>query len=272
VVAAIGFLSAGAVCGVKEFHVAGLKEDLDAAVELRRSELAEERDRIEKALNTRLSDEELVSGRLAASRHAEEWQRREAYDIRYAANRREKLMARMARLARWEELPQAPLLRKIAWMAAPTGSRVSVSEGPEGSAVYVKFNMASLAEGEGGADTKHRTIGQLKAEVVNLTARVIKDLYGTCGWTDIGEIRVACTHGVRVVEPGALRNQEAGPVVNQVLYEASVSGETARKHANFKRHKPDAVGRHLRVIRDEFAALTIRSLVWGDGSRWRGGL
>ena len=97
VVAAIGFLSAGAVCGVKEFHVAGLKEDLDAAVELRRSELAEERDRIEKALNTRLSDEELVSGRLAASRHAEEWQRREAYDIRYAANRREKLMARMAR-------------------------------------------------------------------------------------------------------------------------------------------------------------------------------
>lgn len=165
-------------------------------------------------------------------------------------------MARMARLGGSNDLPLAKVVRKIALMAAPEGAAVKVSDGPNGLLVSVTFDMGTVASGESGSSTKHNTIQELKEDVVRITARVVKDLFGSCGWRGIERISVACTHGIQQALGATLHF--SGSVVTELIYQASVSGEAARDHAAFKRYSEEAVALHFRVDHDEFDNLEIR--------------
>lgn len=252
---ALGIISLATLSIVYEYKLSAYEQEIADRLDGRRAEQSAELSALDAKLTAIRSSEEVASGALAATKHQTEWEARKSYDIRYAQGRREKMMARMARLGGSKDLPLAKLVRKIAWMAAPEGAAVQVSEGPTGLLVSVTFDMASMASGESGSSTQHNTIRELKDAVVRITARVVKDLFGSCGWRGIERISVACTHGI---EQGIGRSLIPGPVVTELIYQASVSGDTSSNHTAFKRYSEEDVARHFRVDHDEFGNLEIR--------------
>jgi hypothetical protein len=110
-------------------------------------------------------------------RHKDEWHKRLSYDPQYAISPREQAILKMISISTDKTLPTDQILREVALLAAPHGSKIYISEEWDGYAVNVSFEMALMSSGEFGSFTKHSTVESLREEVIDIIGRVMKDLY-----------------------------------------------------------------------------------------------
>jgi len=187
-------------------------------------------------------DEDLISGKRARERHAEEWNRRCKYDAAFAKTTREKMILEISALSKDKFLPAEELLRRIATLAAPRKATIEIT--PQGNAfrVDVTFDMSVMTSGEEGSRTKHTTIDSLKREVIEIISRISKDMYDHCGQKGIDGIALACTHGVRQTQFGI---SVGGSTVTKVIYKCSFAGSDAKR-------VPDWHGIELHKVEDMF--------------------
>jgi len=182
------------------------------------------------------------SGSAAREAHEKEWNFRVAHDPQFARTALETNLLAMELLGQDETVAAQTALEKVALLASPQGSRVEVTPDQDGYRVRVAFMMSRLSSNEAGAVTKHHTNESLRGEIEELSARVLRDLYGFCGSRGIRSIAVTCNHTMRqtAIPDGAteeeraelLRRAEATP---RRLYRASLDQSHAKAVANWRR-------------------------------------
>lgn len=189
-----------------------------------------------------LEDPQLLSGELAARKHAEEWSRRLAHDSTLASSGVEAVLLQMEKIGHDANVTAQNALEKVATMAAPRGSRVEVVSQGNGFVVRVAFRMSALSSQESGAVTKHHTTDAMRNEIQDLCSRVIRDLFDYCGSRGIEKISVSCNHALKRASlvPGNATDSEKkelmsrAPIVMANLYRASIERKVARVITNWR--------------------------------------
>ncbi len=205
-----------------------------------------------------LANGRLISGELARLRHADEWARRHAHDPAFAQSLLEKTLLEVEKLGKDPALQAEAALRLVAEKVAPPGSRVEVT--PEGGqfAIRVAFKLSSVLPQETGGATRHSTSLEMRRDIEDVTARLIKELFDYCGSRGIARLSVSCNRAVRTRLPGA----ENDSLVMRSLYRASVHAGAASDVSDWRRIPLAKVAAILKVERDLISSL---SLVNSDG-------
>jgi hypothetical protein len=218
--------------------------------EATRQKEAEERSQMQQ-----LADIDLVNGAKARRQHEEEWQQRLTNAPVFAVSRRERIILQIASISNNSNLSPAQVLEQVATLSSPRGAKIHVaSEGGE-LRVQVVFDMSALTSGEQGARTKHYTVKALKAEAVELMARVFRDLYLHCGRRGISDISVACTHGVLIDAGSPALSRTA----TQTIYQCHIPEANARKVDDWGRSPLHRVIDVFDVQTDDFPNLRIQT-------------
>lgn len=158
---------------------------------------------------SRLRDEGWLSGSLARKWHENEWALRAAHDPQLAQTVLETNLLTMERLGQDETVAAKTALEKVARLASPPDSRVEIDPDGDGFRVRVAFMMSRLSKNEAGAVTKHHDLYSMRAEIEELSARVLRDLYDYCGSRGIRSIAVTCDHTLRrTVTPEGTTDEE----------------------------------------------------------------
>jgi len=205
----------------------------------------------------------LISGRKARASHSAEWLKREAHETDLATTAIEKTILEMDRISKEQATSPKEILEKVARLASPKRSDITVTAWQDVWVVRVGFDMAVMTRGEEGSSTKHTTKDDLKREVVEIISRVMKDLYDHCGDRGIHKIEVACKHGVReqVVGPSGFALSDlgfdTGTTVMKEIYRASIPAAAARKVSDWRKVPLHNVSDMLTVDHDEFPYLRI---------------
>ncbi len=148
----------------------------------------------------------------------------------------------MEKLGHDATLAAQAALEKVARLASPLDSRVEITPDGDGFRVRVAFLMSRLSQNEPDGVTKRRATSALRAEIQELSARVIRDLYDYCGSRSIISVSVTCNHTVRETlvpdgatpEERALPWQRAQPVLAR-LYRGSHDQSHARAIVDWRR-------------------------------------
>jgi hypothetical protein len=124
--------------------------------------------------------------------------------------------------------------------------------------------MSRVSQQEAGAVTKHHNTATMRAEVEELSARVLRDLYHYCGSRGISYISVTCNHTLRqtVIPLGATEDERqlllerAAPVPTR-LYRLSLDQAQAHSVADWSQVSLSGIVQRSRVEYDGFPTLTI---------------
>ena len=157
-------------------------------------DLQSELSKMESDVREHSTNQDWLSGAAARQAHDREWAARLAHDSAFARTPLEKNLLAMKRWGADPTLVAQEALEKVALLASPRGSRIEVAGGPDGYQVRVAYMMSQLSENEAGAVTKHHTTQAMRAEIQELSARVMRDLYQSCGSRGIRSIVVSCNH------------------------------------------------------------------------------
>ncbi|MBN8248474.1 MAG: hypothetical protein J0L84_13670 [Verrucomicrobia bacterium] len=250
----------------REFIRASAAEDAALHAEALRQQLADH----ESVHQKRVTDADLVGGHAGTRARNAEWERRVAHDPAFAISALETNLLRMSRLGADPRVSARDALREVGLLAAPPGSRVEVT--PEGDRflVQVAFKMSELTENEAGAVTKHANAESLRREVEEISARVLRELYDSCGTRGIASLQVSCNHAVRqspipdAATPAERREiLSRAPEVMDKLYRMRMDGATAMTIADWRRVSVSELLRRMTVDYDGFDKLTLSQ---GDGS------
>jgi hypothetical protein len=220
------------------------------------------------------SDTDLFSGARARWAHDDEWNRRLAHEKEFARTPLERVIQEMDRVAENANYTPEQVLEKVALLSAPKGSEVRIGSVDDKFTVHVAFKMSATSQGESGAVTKHHSSDSLRREMVEISSRVIRDLYDHCGRKGIGEIRVSCNHAVRraLVPAGASDAEKrrlfaSAPVTWSVLYRASIPEAKATAVSNWRKlplHKVADLLASEDTLQTLFIDSGLRSLQMGD--------
>lgn len=257
-VAALLFLQyAHAQKGLADFRAeeAGARARLATAQMVAARELQEKFDREQKELDTQrrelLADARVISGGAAAERHAEEWQRRQNHDPALAASLLEKTLLEVERLGKDPALNAEAALRKVAELVTPAGSRIEVTHDDKALRVRVAFRLSSVDPQEAGGVTQHNSSAELRKEIEETTARVIKDLFDYCGARGIQRLSVSCN---RAILTGREPSQR---LVMRSLYRAVIDADKAAAVANWRRISLGQVESMMNVEHDVISGVMI---------------
>lgn len=189
-----------------------------------------------------LADQDFIQGKAGARARNAEWERRLAHDPALATTAFETNLLHMSRLGADPRVSAREALSRVALLSAPTGSRAEVVAAGNQFVVRVAFKMSSLATEEAGAVTKHRSKDALRREVEEVSARVLRNLFDSCGTRGIAKIQVSCNHAVRksieLAEATASERREIfsrAPTVMDKLYRMSLEADAARTVADWRR-------------------------------------
>ena len=95
---------------------------------------------------------------------------------------------------------------------------------------------------EAGAVTKHHTVGSMRGEIEQISARVMQELLDYCGRRGIAKLQVSCNHAMRKTltspsmtqaEQRSLRQQRAKTSMDK-LYRVSLDQNQIRKISNWR--------------------------------------
>jgi hypothetical protein len=150
----------------------------------------------ESAWRIPLENPAVVSGELARSNHAREWQKRLAQDPEFAVSALERTLLKMQKVGADPSVAAAQALEDVALLALPPGSRVEVTNALDKFSMRVAFKMSSTTAGEAGAGTKHYAMTAMRSEAEETCAYVIKEIFDYCGARGIARLSVSCNHGV----------------------------------------------------------------------------
>jgi hypothetical protein len=214
-----------------------------------------------------LRNPRLISGELAAERHAQEWSRRLAHEPAFAKTEVESALLQMEKLGHDANVTAQTALERVAAMAAPPGSRVEVSKQAQGFIVRVAFRMSALSRQEKGAVTKHHTTDAMRHEIQGLCSRVIRDLFDYCGSRGIQKISVSCNHALQraaIVPLNATSAERAellarAPVVMGNLYRARIDRKAAQAIADWRKTSARTIQALMDTEYDGLKTLTINS-------------
>jgi hypothetical protein len=170
------------------------------AVEVARQEktFQGELDYLQQRYLTSLGDSNVLSGAAARQLHEAEWILRQAHNPALARTLLETNLLVMEQMGSDATLNAQLVLERVAQLSAPPGSRVEVAGDTNGFRVRVAFMMSRLREHEAGAVTESHTTSELRAAIEDVSAQVLRDLYGYCGSRGIQSISVTCNHTARL--------------------------------------------------------------------------
>jgi hypothetical protein len=198
-----------------------------------------------------LADARLISGEEARARHADEWQRRQNHDPAFAASVMEKTLLEVERLGKDSSLTAEAALQKAAEMVTPPGSRIEVSDGSRGFVVRVAFRLSAVDPNEAGGGTIRTSPAEIRKEIEDVTAHVIKDLFEYTGARGIERVSVSCNRALVTGKEGAERLEMRS------LYRASVDGVAAGDVSNWRQLSISQVEAMMKVEHDVLATLVI---------------
>ncbi|HUS35343.1 MAG TPA: hypothetical protein VM680_08340 [Verrucomicrobiae bacterium] len=198
-----------------------------------------------------LNDARLISGAKAAERHADEWKRRQNHDPKLARTVLEKMLLEVERLGKDPSLTAEAALEKVANLVTPPRSRIEVTHGDHGSIVRVAFRLSAVRPQEAGGATHHQSTAEMRTEIEEVTAKVIKDLFDYCGARGIQRLSVSCNRAILI---GKGENQR---LVMRSLYRASVESEAAAQVASWRIMSAGAVANLMAVEHDVVSGIMI---------------
>jgi hypothetical protein len=198
-----------------------------------------------------LQNARLISGAEASQRHAQEWQARQNHDPAYAKTILEKTLVEVERLGKDPALNAETALRKVATLVTPPGSRIEVTSGENGFVVRVAFRLAALRPHEAGSATHYTSPPEMRKEIEEVTARLIKDLFDYCGARGIERLSVSCNRALLMGQGDDER------LSMRSLFRASIDAAQASNVASW-RHLPIAqVASLMRVEHDVISSIMI---------------
>jgi hypothetical protein len=151
----------------------------------------------EAAHSTRMQNRAIVSGELARSNHAKEWEGRLSQDPEFAESALERTLLKMRKVGSDPSVAARQALEEVVRLAVPPGSRVEVTNAYDKFSVRVAFKMSSTTMGEAGAGTKHHATTAMRREAEEVSAYIIKEVFDYCGARGIARLSISCNHGVR---------------------------------------------------------------------------
>jgi hypothetical protein len=222
---------------------------LDDAKEIRDLDERYQRKEAEEEAKHRslLQDKRIVSGEAAAQAHALEWSKRQAHDSSYAATLLERTLVEVEHLGKDPALTAEAAVQKVAERIAPPGSRVEVAPAGERFTVRVAFRLSAVMPSEAGAATIHTSSAEMRKEVEQATARVMRDLFDYCGSRGIDKLSVSCNRALAEGDRLKMRS----------LYRASIDAATASQVANWRRLSLPEVMRLMKIDHNLLPRLTI---------------
>ena len=265
IVALVALAAIGADWMVKNANLSALEkaagERLAADEERLRSvetadaeQSARELAKLEAEHQARMSDPTILDGSKARAAREEEWKRRLAHDPKLALSLAERKLIEMEKLGADAQISARAALEKVAELSAPRGSRIEVTSEGDQFAVKVAYKMSALTYGESGAATKHETRASMRAEVRELSAQIVRDLFTYCGSRGISSISLTCNHTLlsTLIPLGATAEEKQtlerrAKKTQSKLYRVIVEGPTARNISNWQRASDEEVLRLLKV-------------------------
>jgi hypothetical protein len=245
-----------------------LNDDHEKELRLKREE-EEGRARAETAEHqTRLQNRALISGELARTNHAREWQRRIAHDPEFAHSALERSILKMEKVGSDPSLAAREALEEVARLAAPPASRVEVTNAYDAFAVRVAFKISALSREEAGLGTKHRSIDSMRREAREASAYVIRELFDYCGARGIARLSVSCNHAIyrHSYIPKAATDAERkelekrGAVMMACLYRVTIDASQAMRVGSWRAISIPQVMQIIRVDYDGMTGLKLGDL------------
>lgn len=219
----------------------------------------------ETAHRTRLQDTALVSGDLARTNRAREWQKRVAHDPEFAHSAVERTILKMQKAGSDPSLAAREALEEVARLALPPGSRVEVTNAHDKFAVRVAFKISALSPGEAGVGTKHRSIDSMRREAQEASACVIRELFDYCGARGIARLSVSCNHALyrhsyipkAATEAERRELEKRGAVMMACLYRVTIDASQATGVASWRAISVPRVIQLMRVDYDAMGGLKL---------------
>lgn len=217
---------------------------------------ARELERLREGHRTRLNDPAVIDGSKAQAARAAEWERRQAHDPQFARSLPERNLIAMEKLGADPGLSAQTALEKVAILSSPPGSRLEVIPDGELFAIKVAYRMAARTYGESGAATKHTSRSTMRAEIRQISAQVVRDLFTYCGSRGISSVALTCnktTHST-LIPPGTTAEEEkilraAAKKTQSRLYRVVIDAPAARNISNWARATDEDI---LGVVKVDF--------------------
>lgn len=259
-----------------------LQHSLDARYSARKERLETAAADDERALHIELQrlktehakqmmDTAVLDGSKARELREAEWRRRQAHDPQLARSLAEKSLLQMEALGASTQISAQAALEKVAALAAPAGSRIEVTKQGSHFAVKVAYRMSALTEGESGAATKHTSKAGMRAEIRQLSAQVMRDLFTYCGSRGIASVSLTCNHTTMswLEPPGATEEEkvllrERAKKTQSKLHRVVLDAAAARNISNWRRASDDEILNLLRVEYDGIDSIQITKELRGD--------
>jgi hypothetical protein len=198
-----------------------------------------------------LANKKFVSGEEADINHQEEWERRQNHDPKLAATVLEKTLLEVERLGKDPGLTAEAALRKVAELVTPPGSRIEVKPDDNGFIVRVAFRLAAVAPEEAGGATRHTSSAEVRKEIEEATARILKDLFDFTGARGIHRLSVSCN---RALVSG---KDEHERLVMRSLYRAVIESKDAARVANWRTISAGQVAEIMQIEHDVISSIII---------------
>jgi hypothetical protein len=222
----------------------------------------QQRTRTEETVHrARLQDTALLSGDLARTNHAREWQKRVAHDPEFAHSAAERTILKMQKAGSDPSLAAREALEEVARLALPPGSRVEVTNAHDKFAVRVAFKISALSPGEAGVGTQHRSIESMRREAREASACVIRELFDYCGARGIARLSVSCNHALyrhsyiptAATEAERKELEKRGAVMMACLYRVTIDASQATGVASWR---AISIPRVMALMRVDYDAMT----------------
>jgi len=200
-----------------------------------------------------LGDPGLTSGKQAAERRAEEWKRRQNHDPAYAASILEQTLVDVEKLGKDPSLTAETALKRVAEMVAPYGSRVEVTPTGDRFVVRIAFRMSAIRPNEAGSGTRHTSSTELRKEIEEISAYLIRDLFDYCGTRGIERLSVSCN---RAITETSVEGQDR--LIMRSLYRASIDAAAAAQVPRWRSLSLSQIAALTKVERDIISQVTLQ--------------
>ena len=198
-----------------------------------------------------LSDARLISGAAAEENHAAEWKRRQSHDPALARTLLEKTLLEVERVGKDPSLTAEAALRRVAELVTPARSRIEVTQGERGAILRVAYRLSAVRPQETGGATHHASSAEMRAEIEEITAKVVKDIFDYCGARGIERLSVSCN---RAIVMGKEENQR---LAMRSLYRATVESAGAAVVASWRDVSVGDVATLMKVEHDVVSGIMI---------------
>jgi hypothetical protein len=206
----------------------------------------------EKAHQRRMANDALISGAAAQANHLEEWKGRQAHKPEFAASLLEQTLLQVEKLGRDPATRAEVALKEVARMVSPAGSRIEVTPNGERFIVRVAFRLSAVMPGEAGGGTKHTSSAELRKEVEEVSARVVKEIFDYCGSRGIERLSVSCNRALRERPSDGEERLRM-----RSLYRVSIDVAKASSVADWRRLSLAEVSKLLKVEHDMISTIAI---------------